>query len=117
MQFSIHTLPDTDIAFFKRSGKVDLDDRKENRKLIQDYCKENGLRKVIIDAREQESSLSLVDGFNFGVETAVMMKKMSIAVLYEAGDESIIYIINSASSRGMNIKAFTDMGEAVNWLS
>ena len=117
MEYTIITIPNTDIAYFKRGGSVDLDSRKDNRKCILDYCNKNGLQKVIVDARAQKSGLSILECFNFGAEIAVLMKEIRIAVLYKEGDESIDYTVKSAASRGMQIRGFFEKSEAIQWLS
>lgn len=117
MQNTIYTIPDTDIVFFKRNGPVSLKDRVVNRKCILDYCVEKKLKKVIVDTKDQHSKLSLLECFNFGAETAILMKQIKIAVLHLEEDESIAYTVNSAKSRGMQIQAFSKMDDAIDWLS
>ena len=117
MEYTITTILNTDIAYFKRSGPIDLHVRKDNRKCILDYCMKFNLNKVIVDARDQESALSIIECFNFGAETAVLMKRLRIAVLHREADESIDYTVNAASSRGMKIRGFLEKSEAIQWLS
>lgn len=117
MEYTITTIPGTAIAYFKRSGSVNLDTRKDNRKCILDYCNKKGLQKVIVDAREQNPTLSILECFNFGAEVAVLMRKIRIAVLHNEGDESIDYTVKSAASRGMQIRGFLEKSDAIEWLS
>lgn len=75
------------------------------------------LSKLLVDTRGQEPSLTSMENFNFGAEMAVMMKQFKIAVLYNEGDESIIYSMKSAVTRGLNVLGFHDENEAMKWLA
>lgn len=117
MAHTITTIPETNIVYFKRSGAVDLKARKDNRECILDYCNKFKLYKVIVDAREQQSKLSLIECFNFGADTAVLMKRLRIAVLQRKDDETIKYTVDAANSRGLKIKTFNEKDDAIQWLT
>ncbi|HEX2697253.1 MAG TPA: hypothetical protein VHM28_06050 [Anaerolineales bacterium] len=83
---------------------------------ISDNCQHDNLGKVLVDLRELEGDLSIIDRFEIGVEVArVIGPKIKVAAV--ARRSIINYMAETvAVNRGANLKVFSEMGKALNWL-
>jgi|TARA_B100001964_G_C14089457_1_gene534132 DNA gyrase/topoisomerase IV subunit B len=99
-------------------GKVliTLEDRRKNRKRIVEFCQQEGVTRVIIDGRDQESKTSITETFSFGAEVPEEMRGIAVAIVYRPGDQALPFIDTVAANRGSTTKSFLFMEEARAWL-
>lgn len=114
--YDMDVLRGTDIAVFRWVGPITLKDRRDNTQRMQQFCKKRGLRRIIIDGREQESETDIVDSYEFGAEVPVEMAGLTLAVVHRPDDESLKFIETVAYNRGSRTRAFQDFEAARAWL-
>ena len=115
-QYTLSVLPESQIALFHWTGPITLDDRRQSRRRMVDFCRAHGLRKLLVDGRDQESKTSVLDAYDFGEEVSQEMHGLTIAVVHRSEDESLPFIEMVASNRGSYTKAFLSFDEARAWL-
>ncbi len=116
MKYTLSVIPDTRIAMFRWQGPITLEDRRRNRKRIVEFCEHEGVKGVIIDGRDQESKMSIMETFSFGEEVPTEMRGIAIAIVYRPGDRALTFIDTVAANRGSTIKSFLYVDEAQAWL-
>jgi hypothetical protein len=80
-------------------------------------CKETNCYKLLVDISKMPGKVSIVDRFEFGVRGAALFRGgFKIAVVYRA--EEINRFAETVSlNRGLNSRIFSDIDEALQWLS
>ena len=114
--YTLAVLPGTDIAVFHWKGPITLEDRVENLERMSEFCGEQGVRKLVIDGRDQENETDLLDSYTFGAQVPMAFRGLFVAVVHRPDDEALKFIETVAFNRGSGTKAFTTMDEAVSWL-
>ena len=114
--YSIDLIPGTRIALFHWVGPITLQDRRNNRDVITEFCRQHQVSDVIIDGRDQESRTTTMESFNFGSEVPAGFRGLRLAVVYRPDDDSLQFIEAVAGNRGSATRAFLDIAEAQAWL-
>ena len=114
--YTIELIPDTQIALFHWVGPITLDDRRNNRNVIVEFCRANGVRDVIIDGRDQISKTSTMESYNFGSEVPSGFRGLRLAIVHRPDDNSLQFIEAVAGNRGSATKAFEHLDAARAWL-
>jgi len=114
--FTIDLIPNTDIALFHWVGPISVQDRFRNLDLMTEFCGERGLRKLIIDGRDQEPRSVAIDSFDFGAAVPKAFRGLNVAVVHRPDDDTLRFIETVAFNRGSGTKAFIDIHQAQSWL-
>jgi len=114
--YTIDLIPNTDIALFHWVGPITVQDRFRNLEMMTDFCKERGLRKLIIDGREQLSRSGEIECFDFGTAVPMAFSGLNVAVVHRPDDDTLKFIETVAFNRGSGTKAFIDIHQAQSWL-
>ena len=114
--YDLDILQGTDIAVFRWVGPITLEDRRQNTHRMREFCEQRGLRRVIIDGREQQSETDIVDSYEFGAAVPTEMPGLTLAVVHRPDDESLKFIETVAYNRGSRTRAFQDFEAARAWL-
>ena len=114
--YSIDVMKNSEIALFRWSGPITIEDRLRNLKRMVDFCHENGLRKLIIDGRDQESMTNTIESFDFGTEVPKAFRGLKVAVVHRKDDDALKFIETVAANRGSPTRAFVDFDKAREWL-
>ena len=84
-------------------------------------CKDHNTQKVLIDVRKLEGRLSTIDAYNIPAEyfkdmrDPMIIKKVAIIELEEFVEE-YRFFENVAVNRGYNLRVFSDITIALEWL-
>ncbi|HUI88394.1 MAG TPA: hypothetical protein VLX61_06680 [Anaerolineales bacterium] len=82
----------------------------------RDLCEQYGLTKMLADVRRLDYPISAADRFEIGVEIAnTFGAKIQFAILAPAAMINGL-VENAAVNRGGNVRAFSNMEEAKEWL-
>ena len=114
--YTIERIPGTNIALFHWTGPITLEDRRNNRDVITEYCRQHHIKDVIIYGRDQESRTNTMESFNFGSEVPAGFRGLRLAVVHRPDDDSLQFIEAVAGNRGSATRAFLDIAEAQAWL-
>lgn len=114
--YTINLIPNTDIALFHWVGPIAVQDRFKNLDVMADFCRERGLRKLIIDGRDQVSRSAEIDSFDFGAAVPTAFSGLNVAVVHRPDDDTLKFIETVAFNRGSGTKAFVDIHQARSWL-
>lgn len=123
MNLSLH--PSGDVLFAYLSGEFSLVEAERTFQQVLEAMEQNNVAKVLLDGRQVTGELTACERFYYGafVADAVLNKRL-------AGMPAprFSYVLRSpvidpqrlgetvAINRGMNVKAFDDLDEALNWL-
>lgn len=114
--YTIDLIPNTDIALFHWIGPITVQDRFRNLNVMSNFCREQGLRKLIIDGRDQVSRTGEIGSFNFGTAVPTAFSGLNVAVVHRPDDDTLKFIETVAFNRGSGTKAFVDIHQAQSWL-
>ena len=114
--YVLNILPDTQIAFFCWRGPIRIEDRKENRRRVIEFCLENGITKVLIDARYQSNRASTMEMYDFGVSSSRLLRGMKVAIVRDQLDTEYKFAEDVAANRGACTRCFLTVEDARRWL-
>ena len=114
--YTIDLIPNTDIALFHWVGPITVQDRFRNLEVMSEFCREQGLRKLIIDGRDQVSRTGEIESFDFGAAVPKAFSGLNVAVVHRPDDDTLKFIETVAFNRGSGTKAFVDIHQARSWL-
>ena len=114
--YSLEVIPGHRIARFHWSGPITTRDRYDNVRRMVSFCREKGLRSLLIDGRDQKAASSTIDDFDFAKDVPFDMRGLRIAVVHNPDDEALPFIETVAFNRGGNTQSFVGVDEAVAWL-
>lgn len=114
--YSLEVMPGHRIARFHWIGPITTRDRYDNVRRMVSFCREKGIRSLLIDGRDQEAASSTIDDFDFAKNVPFDMRGLRIAVVHSADDEALQFIETVAFNRGGNTQSFIGVDEAVAWL-
>lgn len=82
-----------------------------NQKCFEDNC-----QFLLVDISKMPGSASTMDRFDIGLQGSLIFKRsIKVAVVYR--ESEITHFAESVgSNRGLNVKAFAEMDEALKWL-
>ena len=97
------------------------DDSITIQKFVRDFHNENGCRRFLIDMRKARIVSGKSDTFSIGtvpVDTNKRMKKTphKVAIVYASTNVNEIFLEHVAVRRGYNIKVFTKIDKATEWI-
>ena len=90
--FTIDLIENSDIALFHWKGPITLEDRQKNLQRMVEFCRTKGVRKILIDGRDQESETSVLESFSFGSEVPRAFSGLNAAVVHRGDDDSLKFI-------------------------
>lgn len=114
--YSLEVMPGHRIARFHWSGPITTRDRYENVRRMVSFCREKGIRSLLIDGRDQEAASSTIEDYDFAKNVPFDMRGLRIAVVHDPDDEALPFIETVAFNRGGNTQSFVGVDEAVAWL-
>ena len=122
ISFESHTEKRGDYLWIRYTGFLaskDLPSGRNTFEAVADLCRENGCKKVLLDARELITELGTMDLFTLGCQLAdVPDRSVRFALL---GTEKQVpadnFMENVAVTRGSFMRVFTVEDEAIAWLS
>lgn len=115
-QYELSIIPGTQIALFHWKGPISIDDRKNNRKIIADFCAKEAIQSVIVDGRDQKPTTSTMETFKFSKEIPREFRGLRVAVVHACNDNSLKFLCTVAANRGAAMKEFHSIEEAQAWL-
>ena len=116
MNYELKIIPDTRIAYFCWSGPITLEDRKEGRERIVQFCRENSIIQVIVDTREQINKARTMQMFEFAADLPEVMRGFHIAIVWQPDDKETRFVETVAANRGAIIRTFLTLEDAQRWL-
>jgi hypothetical protein len=90
-----------------------VEDWKSSLVLVRRLSEETGIRRVLIDVREQTNLADTMELFHFATN---LPKSIAFAVLCEIYIEDHRFIENVAKSRSIAVKDFSSEQDAIEWL-
>ena len=121
MTLNLSIIPGKDIVRTTVEGKVDLDFAKKTFAEIIATQNISDDHAIIIDARHTSSAMSTTDIWYLAAELDLMLRNRKrgakAALLAPENDfEKALFLELCAKNRGLNLEAFTDFEEMINWL-
>jgi len=116
MNREISIIPDKQIVVLHSYGKITLADRIRNQQETIDFCREKGIRNVIIDTRGQISCSSTTALFDFAETIAKATHGFRLAYIRDCKDTVVQFIENVAANRGAITESFVSFEKAQKWL-
>ncbi len=116
MGCEISIIPGKQIVVSRFSGPITIEDRGRNRRETIDFCKEKGIRNVIVDTRGQVSCSSTMDIFGFGETIPETTRGFRIAIVRDCKETDVKFIENVAANRGAITNSFVSFDKAQEWL-
>jgi len=114
--YSLEVIPGTSIALYRWSGPITVADRRNVRGALIRFCRDNQIRNLIVDGREQQCEADTTDVFRYGAEVPEHFRGLRIAVVHRPDDDSLPFIETVAYNRGSNTRSFLSVEEARAWL-
>lgn len=110
------------IVWVRHTGELRVDEAKTARKETGILVAEHGVHKVLVDLREATLSQTTMDLYDFGSSYGdVFPQDTRVAVVYSpektSSSDDAEFAENVARNRGALVRMFTEMGEAIDWLS
>ncbi|MEJ2307368.1 MAG: STAS/SEC14 domain-containing protein [candidate division WOR-3 bacterium] len=110
------------ICNIKVMGKLHRpDDSIAIQKLVRDYYHEKGCSRFLIDLRKAHIIKNTTDTFSIGTVPIDKDRKLKriphkVALVYANTSVDEIFLENVATKRGYNIKIFTKIDKAMEWI-
>ncbi len=121
MPYSIRPLPHLNVVEICYTEYMTLEEAESAREEARRILDEHGLRRILVDTRQAQVRLSTMDLYRFGSSlNQVLPFGTRIATLYteEAFSSEDARFLESVSSiRGIPFRVFTEVDEALAWLS
>lgn len=98
-------------------GPYDLKKYQDAIREAENFCRQNGLKKIVADITKNEGNIPVVDRFQLGIEMAnILGSKIRMAILAPSG---IIDKLgeNTAVNRGGRVFVTSSKEEALAWLN
>lgn len=110
---------DLEIIEVHSFGQVTKEDLLQSLQKVDQIYQTRGYNKVLVDAQEEEGIPNAVDLFMFAssMENAFIGKAGQFAVVIsEATRKDLEFLTETLKKRGIRIKTFTSVEEALSWL-
>ncbi len=101
------------------AGEMTKEEHQSGRDEAIRVLTDDGLGRLLVDARTIDARMSAVDDFKFTQEhESSGLLSVRIAVIHRADEsERFRFIENVAVNRGVDMKVFTDPDQALGWLT
>ena len=96
-------------------GKCSIQDWESSKAQVLQLSLEHGCNKLMVDARGQEAAPGTLDIFKFGESWLLSIRVAILVGPTTVKDQNFLKTV--AVNRGIPMKAFTDEGEAMEWLN
>jgi hypothetical protein len=116
MDCDLQNLPGHRIVISSFTGPIKTENRYRNRDLTLSFCKENGIKLLIVDTRGQVSQSTTLEIHEFSEELAKMAIGFRIAFIRDDIDIDVQFMDTVSSNRGCTCKSFLNLEDAVQWL-
>ncbi len=120
MPYDLHVVRTQDFLRCNSEGVFDYSGTKIGLKAIAQACIARGVKCVLLDVRDAQSTLKMTDMYQLAhtfQETGFTQDhRLAILHRYRAGERAEFFAL-CAQERGWNIAAFESYEEAVNWFS
>lgn len=122
MAYNLETIRNEDHILARLTGERTRDTVSSAGRIILDSCREHQVEKVLVDVRKLEGRLSVFDSLMLIMEEfprlqqARVLKKAAIVDSVKRL-ERISFFESIARRRGFNIRTFTSMDSARDWLA
>ena len=116
MSLELSTIADEQIVLARSFGRNSIEDRKRYRDETIRFCREKGIRSIIVDVRDQVYTSSVAIFFELGRTTPEMTRGFRIAFVRDPNDEEIQLVDDVAANRGACTRSFSSLEEALAWL-
>ena len=124
---TLKIMPETRVLRVSVSGDFSLEEAKRTFLEVIDAIRENRSEEVFVDGREVMGNPSVIERFYYGEFVADALVRLTNGTEYD-GDPRFAYVLHKpiadperlgetvAVNRGVNIKVFENVPEAVEWL-
>jgi hypothetical protein len=107
------------IIVVRSSGHITVNDLTSSREKIFEIYSETGINKVLVDAREQKSFITITDSYrrtdDFGENP--ISRKLKFAVLPSIHTEKELRFLETASrNKGLHVMIHDSKESAIKWL-
>ena len=116
MMRELTVIPGTRIALFRSLGAVEFEDRMKNLERMAQFCKEHGIKDLIVDISQQVSETRTMQMFTLGTSVPEILRGIRIAVVCQPFDEETKFGETVAANRGAISSSFTSVEDAQRWL-
>jgi len=117
MPESVTYLSQENIIKVKSTGNLTKEEVRTSIYAVAKFCKETGAKKVFVDQLDALSFPSNAYGFNLGSDVAHLLKGVNIAIVHSwKVEDDIKFFEKVAQKRGVNMKVFSNVESAKNWL-
>ena len=114
--YTLKLIEEAGIAVFHWCGPMTVQDQRQVRPQLFQFCRDHGVSKLIVDGRDQQEGTTIVDAFHFAEEVPREMQGIRIAVVHREDDVALQLIETVASNRGMLTRPFLRFEDAQAWL-
>jgi hypothetical protein len=111
---------DLEIIEVRSYGETSKDELARSRKEVSDIMHEQGIRKVLVDARDLTTLPSTFPLFLFGksfAEADILRTMMMAVVKSKKTTKDVTFIETVARNRGVDMRIFDSMDAAIDWLT
>ena len=111
--------PLNQIIVVRSSGHITVSDLASSRERIFEIYKETGINKVLVDAREQKSFITITDSYrradDFGENP--ISRELKFAILPSIHTEKELRFLETTSrNKGLNVMIHESKESAIDWL-
>ena len=119
MGHTLDFIDDQEIVKVVFNGKASVEDHEAVRTEAARALSSRGWGKLLVDARNIESEMSVIDDFGFTKSHKSHKPPLECVAVIHRQDETerFRFIENVALNRGQHMKVFTDEREAIDWLT
>ena len=119
MTHIVEVVEDAEYLKVTFTGEMSKEDHEAGRDAAVRMLTETGFNRILVDARTINARMSVLDDFEFTQDhQSSPIGLARIAVIYrEEESERFNFIENVSVNRGGKMKVFTDLVEAVRWLT
>jgi hypothetical protein len=116
-EISIDTL--SQIVVVRSSGHITVNDLASSREQIFEIYRETGINKVLVDAREQKSFITITDSYRRADDLGEnpISRKLKFAILPSIRTEKELRFIETTSrNKGLSVMIHDSKESAIKWL-
>lgn len=123
MPWTLEALPDQALLRVTTSGSMTLADVRQMAMEAVAAGKQHGIRRYLVDHRLMQPAMSAEDIFDLHAINAGLgvNSSLRVAIVYSADspgrDDFFFYEVHTLSRGASNIRLFTDLLQALDWLS
>ncbi len=118
MPFEMSVDGERRVLIIRLEGKVDLEERRDIHRDMVKMCRQESLKNILVDVRDLDVATSTIDLYDFGtaVQETGLPFNIRIAGVCRPDDADSSFPVTIAKDRFVDVRAFEDVEEALEWL-